>query len=305
MRLGIDVGGTKTAAVVLDDQGTVLHSATQPTGFGESAVMATIIAVAEGLAQEAGITVAEFSSMGIGIPGTVQPDTGRVEHAVNLGLKAFHLGDEVRARYGIPVLVENDVNAAAVGAYRLVAEEEPGLAVGGLAYLNIGTGLAAGLVLAGQLRRGASGVAGEIGHLPVDPNGARCVCGQRGCLETVCSGSAIARRWPGPSGTSVQSLIAAADAGDPQAQGIRDDVYAGIATAVRTLVLSVDVRTIVLGGGVTSIGVPLLEGVRAVIDGWAAQSPFLASLGLAERIRVLPAGHSVAAIGAALVGERP
>ena len=93
---------------------------------------------------------------------------------------------------GVPTLVENDVNAAAFGASMVMGCAD-------LAYLSIGTGVAAGLIFDGRLRRGAHGVAGEIGHLPVDPGGPACECGQRGCLETVASGAAIARRWPSDS----------------------------------------------------------------------------------------------------------
>ena len=96
---------------------------------------------------------------------------------------------ELEARLGVPVAVENDVNVATLGAVALSGIRD-------LVYLSIGTGLAAGLVLDGTLRRGATGAAGEIGHVPIDPLGAVCQCGQRGCLETVASGRALAEAWP-------------------------------------------------------------------------------------------------------------
>ncbi|RLP79417.1 ROK family protein [Mycetocola lacteus] len=304
MRLGIDVGGTKTAAVVLDDNDVAVEELTRPTGYGRDQVLASVLETSAELAQRVGLTPDRFASIGIGIPGAVNAQIGRVEHAVNLGLDRFDLGSEAAARLGTRVSVENDVNAAAVGAYRYVATTggDTSLGTDGLAYLNLGTGLAAGIVLDGHLRRGSSGVAGEIGHIPVDSGGVICSCGQRGCLETVASGSAIARQWPTTGTSPVHDMMAAAAAGDPVAGRIRALLFEGVATAVRILTLSVDVRTVVLGGGVTSLGEPLLSGVDAVLNEWAEASPFIASLRLGERIRVIPRTHPVAAVGAALIG---
>ncbi|MFC4223891.1 ROK family protein [Lysinibacter cavernae] len=313
MRVGIDIGGTKTAAVVVDRNGTVLHEVKQPTGYGAEEVISTVTQVTRQLADRAGCPVSDFRSIGIGIPGAVNTATGRVDHAVNLGLVEFELGAESARLLGSPVVVENDVNAAAVGAYRLVNGGVGGGAAGGdsgpastgsLAYLNLGTGLAAGIVLDGSLWRGATGVAGEIGHIPVDPSGVICTCGQRGCLETISSGSGISRQWPTDSSSPVHDMMRAATEGDEVAVRIRDMLFDGVATGVRLLVLSVDVQSVVLGGGVTSLGQPLLDGVRGVLRTWSSSSPFLESLRLDERIRYIPDSFSAAAIGAALIGEK-
>jgi predicted NBD/HSP70 family sugar kinase len=114
-----------------------------------------------------------------------------------------------------------------------------------MAYLNLGTGLAAGLVLGGRLWRGSRGVAGEIGHIPVDPAGPLCPCGQRGCLELMASGSAVARQWPPDEPKPVRALFAAADAGDALAIEVRARLVDNVAAAVRLLVLTVDVDDVV------------------------------------------------------------
>src|SRR5207342_3177938 len=111
-------------------------------------------------------------------------------------------------------------------------------------------------VLDGTLRRGATGAAGEIGHVPTDPTGAICQCGQRGCLETVASGRALAEAWPSGDQPPAQALFAAAAAGDARAIAVRDRFAAGVADAVRTLCLSVDPATIVLGCGVVLLRAP-------------------------------------------------
>ncbi len=301
-RVGIDIGGTKTHGVVLDDAGAVVEQWRSPTGFGPEAVVATAIAAVEKLATLRGIDPAAFASVGIGIPGRVDSALGHVGHAVNLGVDSLDLGAQLAARLGRPVRVENDVNAAALGAHHLLARGQSR----SMAYLNLGTGLAAGIVLDGALWRGARGVAGEIGHIPVDPQGELCPCGQRGCLETLASGSALARLWPEGSidgrAPRAGELFAAASEGDPAATRAAERIVENIAAAVRILVLTVDVDAVVIGGGLSSLGAPLIGGVRARLAADARTSPFLASLDLGDRVLLVPGDVDVAAVGAALVG---
>jgi len=304
MRLGLDIGGTKTDAVAIDERGDIVARLRIPTGFGADAVVDTAVSALEQLAQLTATPLSAFSSVGIGIPGTVDTEGGIVSHAVNLGVDELELARDLRLRLGVDVQVENDVKAAALGAFRLLF---PPQGDGGdrhsMAYLNLGTGLAAGLVLGGELWRGSRGTAGEIGHIPVDPSGALCPCGQRGCLETVASGSAIARQWPSDDALPVLSLLAAARAGDPGATAIHRSLVENVAAAVRILVLTVDVEAVVIGGGLSHLGEPLLDDIRAVLGGWALDSPFLASLELPGRVQFVPDDFPVAAVGAALVGR--
>lgn len=296
MRLGIDIGGTKTDAVAVDDRGALAQRVRLATGFGHAAVVETAVTAVARIGELTGLPAGGFSSIGIGIPGMVDNDSGQVAHAVNLGVESLALGGELAGRLGVGVRVENDVKAAALGAFHVL-----GLA-GSMAYLNLGTGMAAGIVVDGRLWRGATGVAGEIGHLPVDPAGALCRCGQRGCLETVASGSGIARQWRTDDPLPARGLFAAAADGDPDARAIAARLAQGIAAAVRVLVLTVDVDTVVIGGGLRHLGDRLLSDVHEVLDGWARTSPFLASLALSRRVRLVPEGTPVAALGAALVG---
>jgi glucokinase len=301
MRVGVDVGGTKTDAVATDKTGGILHRLRVSTGFGPASVLETTAGVVAALAAALRVPVDSFESVGIGVPGAVDSASGRVSHAVNLGVDELELGAELGCMLGVPVRVENDVNAAALGAFHLLALAPRA----SMAYLNLGTGLAAGLVLDGRLWRGARGTAGEIGHIPVDPDGPLCQCGQHGCLEMVASGSAVSRQWPSEAASPVQALFEAAEAGEPLAIDVRQRFLANVASAVRVLVLSVDVETVVIGGGISSLGDPLLAGVRGALDGWSASSPFLASLRLSERVRLVPSGSSISAVGAAFVGASP
>src|SRR5690606_38888869 len=208
LRLGIDVGATKTQAVAITPAGAVVHEVRLPTALGEEGVLATIGAAIEAVRAATQLDGAGVTSIGIGIPGAVDPVTGRVSHAVNLDVEDLDLAALVAARTALTVRVENDVKAAALGAYHALGDQ-----VRSMAYLNLGTGLAAGLVIDGQLWRGARGIAGEIGHIPV-ADGPECPCGQRGCLELYASGSALARMWPTADPQPVRALFAAADAGD-------------------------------------------------------------------------------------------
>lgn len=294
MRLGIDIGGTKIDAVVLGDDGSVVQRVRVATGQGAQAVLDSATDAATQVSALVGLAPVEFTSIGVGIPGVVE--NGRVKHAVNLDVDDLDLGSALELRLGAPVRVENDVKAASLGVYHLL-----GLA-GSMAYLNLGTGLAAGFVFDGALWRGAHGTAGEIGHIPVDPDGDECPCGQRGCLETVASGSGVARRFATAHPLPVLDLFDRADEGEADAVRVRDSLIEGVAAAVRLLVLTTDVHVVVIGGGISNLGDRLLTRVRTVLDEWAASSSFLASLELASRVRLAPQDRAVAAVGAALVG---
>ena len=297
MNVGLDIGATKTLGVVIDDAGEILAEVREATEPGTDGVVRTAARVVEALRAATGAPLEDI--VGVGIPGLVDHERAAVKHAVNLGLDGdwFGLGDLLGDRLGVRVVAENDVNAATLGAVAMSGEDD-------LVYVSIGTGLAAGLVLEGRLRRGDHGAAGEVGHIPVDPNGALCECGQRGCLETIASGSALATAWP-TSGQvpPAQALFAAAQAGDRKAIELRDEFAAGVASAVRVLALAADPRTVVLGGGVAQLGEQLRVAVAAALSDQAATSPFLASLDLAGRLRVVPSSYPVAAVGAALLGR--
>ena len=209
-RIGLDIGASKMHGVAATADGTVLAEvlATTPTG-GDDVVAAAAEVVAE-LRSRVGDAL--DGVVGVGVPGLVDAARGAVKHAVNLGVDDwFPIADRLAERTGARVVVDNDVNAAALGAAQVTGHQD-------LVYLSLGTGLAAASILDGRLRRGFRSAAGEIGHVPVDPRGRTCQCGQIGCLETAASGSAVAEAWPVSGVAPAQALFDAAAAGDPRAR---------------------------------------------------------------------------------------
>ena len=301
--VGLDVGGTKVLGVLLGPDGSIEGSVKLPTVRGPQGVISSAARAVRSLTDAAGLEPAALAGLGLGVPGLVDPRSGSVVHAVNLGIdgEPFALAHELSSIFGgIPVDVDNDLNVAALGASHAMGADGQDLA-----FLALGTGLAAGIVLGGRLRRGVSGAAGEIGHIPINPDGPLCACGQRGCVETYASGTALSARWPSRSGRPAPlELFEAAAAGDPEALRIKGEFAAAVASAVRILELTVDVRHVVLGGGVTGLGQPLLDAVRGALVAQASTSPFLSSLELEKRVSLSPSDVPVAAVGAAIAGRR-
>lgn len=302
--VGVDIGGTSTRAVLMADDDTVVALHTLPTRRGADGVTASAASAIGELLGSAGLTDAEIDQIGVGIPGAVDPERGMVREAVNLDIDAvgFDLRAALSAHFERPIHIENDVKSAAVGVEHLIAAElgrSPDLA-----YLSIGTGIAAGFVVGGVLRHGASLVAGEIGHIPIDPSGPICVCGQVGCIEAIASGTAIARLWPTRDGMPASSLLEAANGGNAAAVAVWSGVIGGLARAVLLLALTVDPEVIVLGGGVAELGRPLCD---AIVDRLASEqtsSEFLRSLDLGARLRLIDPAVPVGAIGAVRAARR-
>lgn len=296
LRVGLDLGGSKVLGVLLDGD-TVRRTLRVPTDLGPEGVVGSAAAVVAGLCDAAGIGPARLAGVGMALPGIVDPATGTVSHAVNLRihLPDVPVGALLSQRLGgVPVTVENDLNAAALGAARTLGHTD-------MAFLALGTGLAAGLLLDGRLRRGHAGAAGEVGHLPYRPGGLPCACGQQGCLEMYASGSALDAAWPSRTGApSPVEVFEAAAGGDPAAIAIRDTFADAAATAVRYLVMTFDVAHVVLGGGVANLGEQLVRHARDALVGQLAGSPLLTALGIPQRVELTPAGVPVGALGAAL-----
>lgn len=296
--VGIDIGGTKIHAAAFDSQlnlVTEIRAVTKPNGSSLARKAADVVAeLRRGLSDP-------VDGIGIGVPGVVDHVAGTVRQAVNLGIgdTPVELAALMAEATGVPCRLDNDAKVAALGARQLIDPE-----LDDLAYLSIGTGMAAGIVLGGRLHRGHSGVAGEIGHFPVVPGGPQCKCGLRGCLEVVASGAAIARQRPEVEGHSpTTALVAAVASGDTEAQVVLTQLGDHLAAAVYLLAVTYDVGRIVLGGGVAEAGAPVLDTVVQGIRRLERESAFVRSLELPPRVSLVPEG-GVGALGAALLVKR-
>jgi glucokinase len=294
---GIDIGGTKIAVLIVDADGAVLGRATHASSVGDQggAVPAIAAALDEAL-RSAALQRGDLIAVGVGVPGRVDPERGHVTLAVNLGWTDLALKDGLEAAIGRPVIIENDVRAAAIGLHQRGVTGD----ADDLAYLAVGTGIAAGVILDGRLHRGARGLAGEIGHAIVDPDGPRCACGQRGCLEALVSGPSIARR---ANATSSQEVYAAAVAGDADAAVLVEDVGRLLAWAIHTLVMTYDVERVVVGGGVSHAGEPFEVPLRRELARLRAASDQAGELLPADIVDVLPPGAEAGAWGAVAVAR--
>jgi glucokinase len=301
-RVGLDIGGTKTAALVVDEAGQPLAEIVRLTDVATpDRLVAGVVETVDRALAAAGAARSELVAAGVGVPGQVDSRTGTVRLAVNLHLhEPYPLRDALQRALDVPVTLENDVRAAAWGAFHRAGVAQP---IASLAYLSIGTGIAAGLVLDGHLYRGAHGMAGEIGHIPVDPAGPRCRCGAYGCLEMFAAGPAIAAQAATvltangrpPQTTEVYTL---ADAGDPAARAVVERAAGFLARAVYLLVMAYDVERVVLGGGVTRAGAPFERPLRHALAALRADSSLAASMLSDEKIVVAPANFNAGVVGA-------
>jgi glucokinase len=268
LTVGIDLGGTKAAAVVTDDQDRVLLHDVQPTE--PDRLVEQVVALTRRAQQRLGAGQGVVVAVGVAVPGHVDPLQGTLRLAVNLGRPDLALGSLVEEALGLPCVVEHDARAAALWLHG-----QPGNHSSDLAYLSVGTGISAGIVAADRPLRGAHGLAGEVGHVVAQPGGPRCACGLDGCLEAVAAGPAIGRLGrqavaagretelsPEPSPASV---FRAAAGGDAVAREITSAVGTHLARAVRALVLAFGVDRVVIGGGVAAAGDALLDPILDAI----------------------------------------
>ncbi|MBN2549472.1 MAG: ROK family protein [Anaerolineales bacterium] len=310
--VGVDVGGSKVAVLVSDDQGREQGRYVAPTRLDSSrGTLEGIVDAIHTALRVAQADLEDVAAIGLGIPGRVEPEEGIVHLAVNLSWQNMPVGQILQEALGTPCWLENDVRAAALGLQRhpLYAQ------VQNLAYISIGTGISAGLILNGRLYRGAHGMAGEIGHMMMLRDGPRCQCGSRGCLEALASGPAIARRGEAILQTGVKTILSewkpvttrsvfqAAEAGDAIAQAILQEVGRYLGQALQQMVMAYDVEHIVLGGGVASAGASLLDYVLTDIKHQREASSLAKEMLQPEMFHMQPQNYEAGLWGAVVLAE--
>ncbi|MGH2594918.1 MAG: ROK family protein [Actinomycetota bacterium] len=269
--VGIDVGGTKTAAARVDVDGSVLAREILPTPADDmGATLETMVKTARA------VMTPDVRAVGVAAAGLVESSTGILRFAPNLAWRDAPLVAHLEAELDLPVVADNDNTAAAWGEYRFGA----GRGYADVLLVGVGTGIGGGIVSGGKLFRGAHGFAGEIGHIVMDPSGPLCGCGNHGCWEQLASGQAVTRagrkavldrvetslveRSGGQADRVTGSMVTeAARAGDMVAVSILADVGRWLGTGIAGLVNTLDPEIVVLAGGVAEAGDLLLRPARA------------------------------------------
>ena len=303
--VGLDVGGTKVEVAIADLQGEIVTQIVRPMVSNDSGLVVKSIATAiDAALQQARFRPDQLVAGQAGVPGQIE--NGLVKYAVNLNLNNFPLAEALSELYGIPFSLENDVRTAAMGAFSFYSHKS---SINNLAYLSIGTGIAAGIILDGCIYRGANGAAGEIGHTIFDLDGPECRCGMHGCLEALAAGPAMAAQAQeairnGEETTLRQvetvdssSIYAAHRENDPVAARIVHTTSRYLAQAVEWLVMAYDVDLLVLGGGVTHEGdgflLPLWQELECIRDG----SEFARRMLTESKIVLFPTGLNAGVLG--------
>ncbi|MET7704874.1 ROK family protein [Micromonospora sp. NPDC005413] len=285
---GVDLGGTKLRAALADLNGHLVAEdvlATDPRGG--VAVAAQIDALLRDLAVRGGVDWSDIRASAIGLPGAPHPTTGTIGLSPNVSeLEALDVRAELTRRLGHPVLLDNDVNMAAAGERWLGS----GRTHRHFVFVAVGTGIGMGIVLDGQLVRGARGAAGEISYLPLGTDPFDPANQVRGALEEAVAGAALAARYRAVSGeqTSVPDVFDRAAAGDPGARAAIDEEARFIALAVVAVTAILDPEAVVLGGGIGS-RVELVEPVRRWVAALSADVPVIKTSQLGDRAGLLGA----------------
>ncbi len=270
--IGIDIGGTKIAGALVSEDGKIVRELKVPTPASDpDAIADAVVALVEELS--AGVEVA---AAGIAAAGFIDADRATIMYAPNLSWRNEPFKAKLASRLSIPVFIDNDANAAGWAEYRFGA----GIGVKHMIMLTVGTGVGGAVIVDGHMLRGGFGIAAELGHINMVPDGVLCGCGQKGCLESYGSGTALLKAAKAlsasgePQGRRLAELerevgtLTGAEVyraileHDPGALALLEDLGSMLGRAVASLVAVLDPELVVIGGGVSAAGDLLLEPIR-------------------------------------------
>ena len=309
--LAVDIGGTKIMTAIISDNGRILAKDTCPTlaGEGVQAVIERLFIASDSLLNQHNMKSSQLGGIGIAAAGAIDSGRGLITLSPNLpGWRDVPLGEIVRERYRVDAFLVNDASAAALGEHRFGA----GRGVSNLILLTLGTGIGGGIIINGEIYLGACGSAAEIGHMVIDVNGPECGCGNRGCLEALASGTAVARdairrlsqgersSLTEMVGDKIESITAeqigiAAQDGDELALDVLSQAANYLGMGMVNLVNIFNPEMIILGGGMAELGGLFIDPARRVV----AEKAFPISV-QAVRIVTAQLGNEAGVYGAAV-----
>jgi len=274
--VGVDIGATHVTLVLADYLAHVMDEVEVSLDIfqGPQVCLPFVDQFLRSWLEELGVNLAQITAIGVGVPGPIVTDAGMVSGPpIMPGWDRFPIREWLEKAWGRPVTLGNDAEFGALGEWAFGA----GRGVDNLVYIKVGTGIGAGLLIDGQIYRGTTGCAGEIGHVTIEENGPLCTCGNRGCLEALAGGRAIAQKaifaikagarttlseLPSLEAISAMDVIAAARKGDHLSQKLVQEAGYYLGTALANLINLFNPTKIVIGGGVAQVGDLLLEPVR-------------------------------------------
>ncbi|MFZ6018388.1 MAG: ROK family protein [Chloroflexota bacterium] len=276
--VGVDIGATHVTLVLADYLAHVMDEVEASLDIfqGPQVCLPFVDQFLRSWLDELGVNLAQITAIGVGVPGPIVTDAGMVSGPpIMPGWDLFPIREWLEKAWGCPVTLGNDAEFGALGEWAFGA----GRGVDNLVYIKVGTGIGAGLLIDGQIYRGTTGCAGEIGHVTIEENGPLCTCGNRGCLEALAGGRAIAQKaifaikagarttlseLPSVEAISAMDVIAAARKGDHLSQKLVQEAGYYLGTALANLINLFNPTKIVIGGGVAQVGDLLLDPVRKV-----------------------------------------
>ena len=316
--LGIDLGGTNIAAAAVDEEGTILGRSSIPTPRDGAAPALVAAAMAQAVVQavdNASLDLGNAASIGIGSPGTIDPVSGVVRFWSNLNFQDVPLSDLVRRNMAVdlPIYLENDANAAALGEYASGA----GKGSVSMVAITLGTGIGGGAVFNGKLYTGFNYAGMEVGHFVIEKGGRPCTCGRQGCFETYCSATALIRQarramekapdsllWQlcagDPERVNGRLIFDARDAGDPCAAAVVERYLDYVAAGAANLVNLLEPDALIIGGGISAQGEKILEPIRRRVRELA----YIPAMADRCRIAAAQLGNDAGIIGAAFLGRQ-
>ncbi len=310
LTVGIDVGGTKTAAVLLSGTGEVLATVTEPTNRSGTPRQCAdhAVALTDRLLRTIDCPRSSLDAVGVGLPGLIAPDRTFRDSIILPTWRNVDFRSCLEPRLNLPVVIDNDATMAALGHLASLSERQRPHC---LVCLTLGTGVGGAVLVEGAPMRGPDGTAGQIGHTTVDPTGHRCECGALGCLNAYASGTAISSRYRqlradsgsdgGKSGAGeTVNLEESLRQNDPLARRALDEAVRALVISISGVVNVLNPEVVVLGGGVASLGPPLVDPVQTGVSQRSFPAP-------ARRVRICQAAHGplTGAIGAAVTAARP
>ena len=314
--LGIDLGGTNIAAAVLDESYRIVASASKKTACPRpaEAIMDDMAETAREAAQKAGIRLDNLAYIGVGCPGSVNPDTGVVQYANNLGFYGVPMSEYLSRRLGRPIRIENDANAAAYGEF-LAGAASGCEEIHNFVAITLGTGVGGGLILGGRIYSGGNHAGGELGHMVIQAGGRPCTCGRRGCWEAYASATGLiestkeamranpaSQLWKLAEGelgnVNGRTAFDGMRTGDETGRQVVHEYVEALATGLTNIINIFQPDLISLAGGISKEGDTLLTPLKEIVDreDYARFGSHRAHLTIAKL------GNDAGVIGAALLG---